>query len=840
MLNKSKLNISIILLVIGLGFIPTGIFFNGYMKDQVTSEVSNVLTTIEDEVVTKLETEYLGLGITEVLPAIYEDQKEFLEDNYARVYGIPSTLQFIRNQTLEILPTYINSSRAAVALNYTIYRITVDNSTTSAIAANALFNNYTFQDSYSSSIEGISEFTTQTYSLNFSASTINRLLYGAEIDEVVYPGLITDLWLGSGLTSWLNFYYRALNNEGENRTLIETVYACNWATWQLQNLTKYITSYLWENIVKSEYSPLYTLEEYAELVFYDQWANVSMRPAGINFRWICPEEIQRNLWGWEVGRLHPTNISYFTAINLWDPLNESSLINDVGIRKWIIAADGNATFTEELKTIFKLNDQLMAWFFLWLKSSIRSIFVEDIYTLPPPVGIGLSIEDYTRVIYLQQWANGTHVSKGLDFDYFKSQIVRPNGDAGNNWTYPTTGNHYENIDEIVVQSHHGTEDFIATGSGDASLTENFDMETISLPVTGTVTEIQVWIYGYSDDGTNNMTVDINMNGWQGAQNVIMTNETDWYNNIFSIDAENGTNAHLDALQVRFTAGSNVDVDHNHYILTMYARVTYEVIVRGFEIGIPIKSNITLNSALDLLDPANISSFIHRDGILNWILAYEGNTTLQTEIISMFNLDFAQFNLTTTWLFTSFRFDFMPEISWDLTRNTIKSFAQSEFYRQWSDGDLFENGLDPGPALGLDSLSGWELGIPTKTNLDETISGQLWGIISIADPIRADKLSNSLINRKGISNWFRAMERGDYYHILKNLFGLTDNQMDAILDWLVRIRESYALPIAQIKYNLPVDHYTFADLLLMSFLISGGIFAGLGVLGVILLAISKRK
>ncbi len=841
MLNKSKLNLTVILLVIGIGFVPTGLFINGHMRDQIASEVSSILTSIEDEVVTKFETEYLGLGITEVLPAIYDDQIEGIEIDYARFDGIPPTLHFIKNRTLEMLPLFINASRAAVALNYTIYRIMKDNSTTEAFAINALFNNYTFQNNFSSPIEGISEFMTgEIYSLNYTFSTIYRLLHGYEIDDVVYPGLITELELGSGLSNWLQFYYNAKANISNYRTLIQSVYACTWSSGQLQNLSRYITSYLWEIVVKAEYTPTYTLEEYAELFFYDQWANVSMRFGGINLRWIAPEEILGGLWGWEVGRANPINISYYSAVNLWDSLNGSSFINESGIQKWIDAAAGNSTIADELKTIFKLNDESIARIFTWLTITIRINILPAVYSLPPPTGIGMLIGDYADILYLQQWANGTRNEEGLAFDYFESQIVRPNGDAGVLWSFPLSGNHYEHIDEIVSQPNEGTADNIATGFGDDGESETFDMETISLPATGTVSEIEVWIYGYDVYGTDNMTVDINMNVWQGAQIVPMANESAWYSVIFPIDAANGTNAHLDDLQVRFTAGANVDGILNHYILAMYAKVTYEVIVRGFEVGIPIKTNISLNTAFDLLDTSNDSSFIHRNGILNWIEAFEGNVSAQTEIMTLFNLDLTQLNMLTNWLFTSFRFDFMPAVAYDLTRNTMTTFAQSEFFRQWSDGDLFKNGIEAGPALGLDSIIGWELGIPTKTNIDETISQTLWGYTSIADPLRAEKVANSLVNRKGISNWFKAIERGDYYNILQNLFTLTNNQMDAILTWLVRIRETFALPIAQIKYNLPVDHYTFGDLFFMGFLITGGIFGGLGVLGAILIAISKRK
>lgn len=835
MLNKSKLNLSVILLVIGIGFVPTGIFINGYTRDQVTSEVSYIITSIEDEVVDTLETQYLGLGITEVLPEIFNEKLPEIENVYARVYSIPRTLLYIKNRTLGAFPEFINATGTALAINGTIYQVIIENSTTTSVARNAFFNDFAFQDNYSSSMEGISEYMTGgTSSLNFTGAAMNRLLDGREVDEVLYPGLTNDFTIGRHVSRWFEFFNLAEVDLG-NRTLMQTIYNCTWG--QLTNVSEYIKSYIFEDIVKPQYSPTYTLEEYAEINWYGQWANASWVWTGINLG-IFPEF--EPIRGWEAGRRDPTNITYDTTINLWDPLNESTFVNDNGIRNWINAAEGNLTLREELKIIFDLPDASITEVLIWLRGPIKKRHVDRVYILPPPIGIGLTIEEYAKVIYLQQWANGTHVSRGLDYDYSEDQILRPNGDNDTLWEFPLSGAHYECIDEVVEEPDEGAEDYVSTEDGDAGETEVFDMDTFTLPAEGTVAEIEVWIYGYDDDGTDDMTVDINMNGWHAAQNVTMANVSAWYHNSFPINATDGTNAYLDALTVRFTAGANVNYTQNHYILTMYTKVIYAVKVRGFEVGIPIPTNITLNTAFALFDESNTASFIHRDGILNWIEAFEGNVTAQTDIMTLFNLDSLQLNRLTTWLFTSFRFDFMPIIAYELTRDTMTDFAQSEFYRQWSDGALFKGGLDPGPFLGLPSMSGWELGIPTKTFIGEAISHHLWGDISIADPLRAEKYANSLVNWKGISNWFNALTRGDYYNILQNLFGLTDTQMDAILDWLVRIRETFALPITQLKYNLPVDHYTFGNLFFMSFLIAGGIIGGLGVLGAILLAISKRK
>ncbi|MCK4778743.1 MAG: hypothetical protein KAT57_01085, partial [Candidatus Lokiarchaeota archaeon] len=256
-------------------------------------------------------------------------------------------------------------------------------------------------------------------------------------------------------------------------------------------------------------------------------------------------------------------------------------------------------------------------------------------------------------------------------------------------------------------------------------------------------------------------------------------------------------------------------------------------LKGFEAGIPTKSNISEATAFSLFNTNNSLSFIHREGILNWIDAYEGDVASQNEIISSFSLDLEQLNVVTDWLFTTLRYDVIPSVTLNITQTTMIVYAEGEFYRQWSDGKLFEDGLDLGPLLGLDIISGWELGIPTNSDINESTSTSLWEEVE-------DDETFSLVSYKGISLWFEAMGDSSTYNYLQNKFGLNDSQMDQILAWLIEIRENFALPIAQMERGLPVDHYTLGNNLFLGFTIAGGVLVGLGVIGVILQVILKRK
>jgi len=235
MLYKSKINLSLILLIVGLGLIPSGLFINNYFAYKVSEGVSPFLYAIQDEIADEIEEEYLGLGTYDILPFIHDNIIEQIEDDYVLVYGIPSTLIYLRNITLELLPEFINASRAALAVYNTLIDVINLNSTSDPIANDLFFNNYTFQDDYHTTIEGISEYMTGGIeSLNYTFSTRRYLINGRDYNGTFYPGITLDTNYGIDLLDWLDFYYKAEADIGTNRTLIETVYNCTWASGQLQ------------------------------------------------------------------------------------------------------------------------------------------------------------------------------------------------------------------------------------------------------------------------------------------------------------------------------------------------------------------------------------------------------------------------------------------------------------------------------------------------------------------------------------------------------------------------------------------------------------------------------
>ncbi|MFW9897485.1 MAG: hypothetical protein ACFFD7_16895, partial [Candidatus Thorarchaeota archaeon] len=252
--------------------------------------------------------------------------------------------------------------------------------------------------------------------------------------------------------------------------------------------------------------------------------------------------------------------------------------------------------------------------------------------------------------------------------------------------------------------------------------------------------------------------------------------------------------------------------------------------KGLEVGIPIQSNISYKTALALFDTDNSSSFIDNYGILKWIDAYNGDTVVKNDLVLLFGLDSTQMDMILTWLFDSFRVNVVPNIVLDLIGQTTLRLAEFEFHRQWANGTLFINGIDLDPAFGLSSITDWEIGIPTDSNIGQSTSEALW---NIDNPY-------SLVNEKGNGLWFMATISKDAYDALKGYHGLDDTQMNAIIVWFQTMNEDYSLPHLKEKLNLPMDVYTYANAIYIGFLFGGIIFVALGATSIILFYLSKRR
>ncbi|MFX1457887.1 MAG: hypothetical protein ACFFBT_00335 [Promethearchaeota archaeon] len=410
-----KLRLAFILLIVGIGLIPTAFLANGYFRDQVPANASETLLILKNEGISYVEEEFKGLGIPEILPQMMEDEISDLEEDIAKIKPIPEFLIFAKNEVINGFPRIINGSTAAEEIDGVISLVQVQNLTSTADARNQFFNNYEFQDNYSTPFEGVSERMMGSVSLNYSGFARARLLDGYTYNGTAYPGLITDLNFGRGLNNWLDFYSYAKSDIGTNRSLIQLVYNCSWSSGQLQNLSAYIKTYMW-NVLVFNYYDSKGIAFPAEYEFYAQWANLSFYNNPINLN-LFSDIINRSITGIEAAYPSATYIRSSTAIDLWDSTNSSSFVNDTGFLKWELArgtSNESLDMQNELGSTFNISqtqvDQIIAWLFTPVKQNL----IPNLMKFPEPYGYGMNITQYSEVLFYEQWANGTVVTDGIE------------------------------------------------------------------------------------------------------------------------------------------------------------------------------------------------------------------------------------------------------------------------------------------------------------------------------------------------------------------------------------------------------------------------------------------
>jgi hypothetical protein len=285
-------------------------------------------------------------------------------------------------------------------------------------------------------------------------------------------------------------------------------------------------------------------------------------------------------------------------------------------------------------------------------------------------------------------------------------------------------------------------------------------------------------------------------------------------------------------------------------------------VKGFEVGVPTPSYISFPMANALFDTTNESAFIHGMGIVKWIEAYEGDSAVQTELETSFQLNSTQLDMITDWLFTIFRPTVVPNLVEEVTVDpykcnpyygtcdsyTLTELAILAFYTQWANGTLsrqsmWNAGLDPvwRNQTGLDSIAGWEAGFPQSLGIDKFTAERLWVPTTIWQ-FYSPNVPNPLaiITPTGFPLWYKAITVSSTFNYLKNAFELTNDQMDGILDWIVFVEKNFALFILEEESGVPMNHYELGELYFMSFMITSSVLIAISALLVVWVILSKRK
>ncbi len=386
---------TVVLLALGTGLIAGGFFVNSSINDMVESSIDEGLLGIEEEALPLVESMIAELGI-------------------------PRSLRDIRKKGLSELEAIVNATFFMFLINMTLHTEPV----LGVVPLTMLFDKWIhwvliIPVTYSSSlngmgyppIKGISEYYQQNL---WYGNAKFRLIEGTD----TLPGLVGNNTMGTGVLEFIELCEKATGNSTLEQELV-TGYNATWN--QLVKLSDYYKDYFVPiaipmivanmSVVMPEYTGLDT-KDITKMYFYDQWANCTVYEDGYDFSEIL-DEIEEPLFGFEVGRVYPSNISRSSINALWDDNNEKSLTNDTGIIEWIVAAE-NSTIKEELRIEFNLEvyqiDMILEW--LW-NESFKWDIVPVLITLPPPDGEGMSLSEYARVIFLEVWANGTADGRAL-------------------------------------------------------------------------------------------------------------------------------------------------------------------------------------------------------------------------------------------------------------------------------------------------------------------------------------------------------------------------------------------------------------------------------------------
>ena len=291
-----------------------------------------------------------------------------------------------------------------------------------ANAKDQFFNSPTFQADYGTP-QGVSDYYDtlmgdfDMVNLGYTVTAQNNLLYGVG----PLPGLITDLELGEGLLTYMALYVNVSLGDTALNATMQYYYNATWT--QLEYLAGYISNYLWDVIVKSQYSPPYTIEQYAEIVFYAQWANGTLVEDGIDlslFRDTLPPDTK----GLEAGIPNPTNLTVPTCMDLWDDSESFSFLNDSGILVWVGAMQGNGTLQGYLISAFGINGLQLNILLNWLGNFMTNLvplllFDETEYTIP----------ELAQLAFYEQWANGTMQGAAVLPDGFLNELSPTFGGA---------------------------------------------------------------------------------------------------------------------------------------------------------------------------------------------------------------------------------------------------------------------------------------------------------------------------------------------------------------------------------------------------------------------------
>lgn len=689
------------------------------------------LLGVKENIVSEMDESVKYKAIPTVLLGIKGEAVPEIED-MVKVQAIPTVLLGIQEEVVYQFYASVNASTAAQVINATITGVAV--TVGLPLAKEEFFNNYTFQDDYSTTIEGVSErMTGGSKNLSYTPAAQDYLLYG----NAGLPGLITDLEQGMGILEFLWYYQLAADGDMTINATMQAGYNATWS--QLQMMAGYITGYLWEYVVPGVVYLMtnYWPNELAEVMFYEQWANCTVVPGGI--------DLGGGLKGLELNCTEPSNLSLTTSKALWNSTNPSSFVNDTGILIWAEAASPNVTIQIQLMTTFSLDPANLTIILAWLFTTIKDNVVPPLFEADR----GISTTTFAEYLFYEQWANCT----------MNNMPVYPTGlDLGGGLTglevgCPNPSNISLTI-TIALWNSTNSSTFV-NDSGIEKWLDAYTNTTIQAELISTfglnATELGLvlnwlWVKSFKD-------------------NVVPP--------LFEADQGMSTTAYAEILFYEQWANCTVvpgglDIGGG---------------LKGFEVNCTVPTNISLTITRDLWDPTSSSSFINNTGLETWLAALT-NDTIAEQLSLTIGLSTAQMTMMRGWLGNWISI-VAPTLFYGQYQILLEDAPEYAFYEQWANGTIFNEEMFPG---GVDfslffeeiqnSLIGFEIGLPPyPSNISFLAAKDLW------DPTNSSSFTNFTI---GFPKWKEAGISGDTAVLatLALTFGLNaTTQMPLILNWL---------------------------------------------------------
>ncbi|MFX1574234.1 MAG: hypothetical protein ACFFB0_15940 [Promethearchaeota archaeon] len=387
------------------GYIP-GI--QGFLND--TSTGAGVATFLE---------QYSASNSSET-----NELKEIMQENYnCTWYQLTKLYEYVYDYLIEyIIPDVIIANELHVDYMPELAGLTSVNAIAKALFMEQWANGtilgevqYPGGIDFSEMIEGINETLVGFEVGRITPSNITRKVALALFDDINYTNALTN---DTGIEQWITAY--------TNNTIKDTLMnEFNLTQTQMDMILYWLFEESFKDNVVPELMKLpppegigKSVSEFAKELLLEQWANGTilgeiLYPGGIDFSEIL-EGLDETLVGFEVGRETPSGITLMSASALFDENNyPDALTNDTGIKKWITAYN-NDTVKDALMNEFNLTQTQMDMILYWLfEESFQENIVPELMKLPPPDGVGMNITEYARVLFLEQWANGTAEGKIL-------------------------------------------------------------------------------------------------------------------------------------------------------------------------------------------------------------------------------------------------------------------------------------------------------------------------------------------------------------------------------------------------------------------------------------------